>query len=93
MIEFIRFIHLIYMPVSKLFLDGPAKSLQTIIRFRMSGIIKEVSQVISLTVVIEMFGKFTSIITLYSCDSERSYGNKLLKEITTICRGVSMREK
>ena len=54
----------------------------------MSGVIKEMSQVISLTVVIEMFGKFTSIISLDSCDSKRSYGNKLLKEITTISRGV-----
>ena len=76
------------MPVNKLFLNGPVKSLQASIRFRMSGVIKEMSQVVFLTVVIEMFGKFTSIISLDSCDSEWSYGNKLVKEITTISRGV-----
>jgi len=69
-------------------LDGPVKSFQASIRLRMSGIIKEVSQVIILTVVVEMFGEFTPVISLYFRDGERSYGNKLLKEITTISRGV-----
>ena len=54
----------------------------------MSGIIKKMSQVIMLAVVIEMFSKFTPVISLYFRDGEWSYSNKLVKEIVTISRGV-----
>ena len=88
LIKDILLVHLIEMPVYKLFLNSPVEPLQTGIRFRMSWIIEEMSQIIVPAAGIKMFGKFTTIIGLNSRGYKRAHGNELLEEIAAIRRGI-----
>jgi len=49
-----RLVYFINMPISKLILDGSVKTFQVSIRLRMTGIIKVMNQVLSLTSFTEM---------------------------------------
>ena len=50
----------------------------------MPGIIEEMDQALFLTIAIEMFFKFTTIISLDSRGGKRGYSDKLLQEITAM---------
>ncbi len=76
------------MPVSKLLLDGPVKSFQIAVSFRVLGIVKEMHQTFLLAALLEMLGEFTAVVGLDSPGDKRSDVEELTEEITTGGRGV-----
>ncbi len=50
----------------------------------MLGIVKEVGQPVFLAVLLEVFGKFTSVVGLDVLSGERGYPDELAEKISTI---------
>ena len=59
-------------------------SVQTSVSFWMLGIVEEMDQSLFLTIAIEMFSEFTTVIGLDSGGDKRGYSEKLLQEITAM---------
>jgi hypothetical protein len=54
------------------------------VRLRVSGIVKEIQEVVILAGLVKMLQKLAAVIRLYMADGERRHAGKLIKEIPDV---------
>ena len=72
------------MPVDELLLNGPVKSFQVAVRLRMSGVVKEMHQIVILAGLIEVLKEFAAVIGLDMADGKWGHAGEFLKKVPAI---------